>query len=203
MTTRFKKLLSVWMPALRTATWTIIAVCLVAAPGCDTISNLGEDTSKKKSSDKTPTRPSVSSTGDATSATTMEFDLGADRKITLPECHVQWIPARAGYPAAVQIKSYENAKSESFPSLFIQAEAPGDDLKAIRDQTLDAVIYLADGANGEVWHTIATDPAKVKITASDDSGRVVGKISAANLVQVSTQDKFVASGSFSGRRPVK
>ncbi len=195
---RCKKLLPHSMPAFPAATCVILAACLIIGSGCDTIQNLGEDTSKKKTADKKPPRPAVVRTEDSMPATSIEFDLGADRKITLRECHVEWIPARAGYPAAVQIKSYEDAKSESFPSLFIQAVAPGDTLEAIRGQTLDAVIHLAESANGEVWHTVATDPAQIVIRNSDASGRVVGEISAATLVQVSTQEKLSASGSFDG-----
>lgn len=200
MTTRANKLPSDTLPSLRAATWTLFAVCLLAASGCNEISNLGEDTSKKDRADKKPSRSIVSRITDVMLDTKIEFALGADLKMTLSECHVKWIPARAGYPAAVQIKSYDDPKSESFPSLFIQAVAPGDDLEAIQGQTLDAVIHLADSANGEVWHTIATDPAQIVIRNSDASGRVVGEISAATLVQVSTQERYSGSGSFDGHR---
>jgi len=113
-------------------------------------------------------------------------------------CHIKLTAAAGRVPAMLQIASYADKQSESYPSVFIQAVAPSSTLTDILEQPLPAKIYVALAAAGPFFSTAEGQSAQVTIIAKDDQ-HVVGKIENANLLDQASGQTATVSGKFDGQ----
>jgi multidrug efflux pump subunit AcrA (membrane-fusion protein) len=127
----------------------------------------------------------------------IELDVG-EAKLRFKDCYVKVIPAMSDRPAVLQITSYADPSTESFPSVFIRSVVPADDIKAFLGQPLSAKIYMTRQDKGTVWHTPDDAPANIVVQTADDSGRVVGSIISAVVLNSDSPEELTITGRFDG-----
>ncbi len=174
-----------------------------SAGGCGFFDeHFGTDDGKKQTAKKTTKKSDDKKNKQANPTvlpTSVALDLGAAGKVATSECFVQLLPTKYDLPAILRITSYANPKSESFPSVMIQANAPADDLKSLIDQSIEAKVFVQNSPDGPVWETLPEEPALVTIKNVDDSGRIVGSISSATLISTTGTQTTTAAGTFDGK----
>lgn len=97
-----------------------------------------------------------------------KMELASDAPITTSGCYSIWVPAHDSRPAVLQIQSYKEAKTESFPSVYIRSLVSAEKAADLVGQTIDVQIYGQTQSGGPVWFSASETPGKLKILSSDD-----------------------------------
>ncbi len=180
-----------------------VFLCAVTLVGCEVIEELGTDVpdDKKSNSDTAPTVINKNSqdVDTAVPEPNIEITLG-DIPIAAEECHVTVLPAAGGYSATLRVTSYSSPDTESFPSIFIQADISSDKITEVLNQKFPAKIYIQTSQKAVIWETPDVQPGEITIKNADDLGRVIGVVTAGAMMQLGSADSMTLSGSFDGRR---
>ena len=84
-------------------------------------------------------------------------------------CYVSLIEQSPDRPNVLKIQSYASPDSESFPSLFIQAQVGDSTLEELVGTEIMAQVFVQTNQGGEVWYTEPTDSLRVKISALEEN----------------------------------
>jgi hypothetical protein len=169
----------------------------VALSGCDLLNRLSGNSSPKGTTKNgapahvEPPKPAQGATG----AKLIELSLAPP--LQTADCYVSLRPASGQVPPLLQVTSYLDSRSESFPSVLIRAIVPSGQLRDLVEQPLAAKIFVTRDANGPVWETPDKEPAQIVLKAIDGS-RAVGMIQSAKLIDQGTGQQQVVRGRFSG-----
>ena len=132
-----------------------------------------------------------------------QLQLAGDMQLTLDEplkasaCYVIFIPANAGRPSVLKVKSYRDAKTETFPSVLIQATVEAASLTELRGQTVAAQMYVQTEANGPIWFADGGRPVQLKIATVEDKV-VSAQIAGGTLVNATDGKQLPAAAQLNG-----
>jgi len=178
----------------------ILGLLAVIMAGCEFLGlDEADDTKPPIKKNVTSPPPTTDPRVSETVQPTLQLKIGEGHNVRVQDCYVRLIPAASDRPAVLQIASYASPETESFPSIFISANAPADDMKAIVGQSLTARIFITDKQEGTVWHTADDVPANITVRNADDAGRVTGTIIDGVLHNSSTSTQTPVSGRFDGK----
>jgi hypothetical protein len=174
---------------------------LVALPGCE-LFNEPESPQKKTAPDKTvgPKPVDVVPPEPVPAAQLIQLNVGGKTR-KLRSCFLKLIPATSRSRSVLIVTSYPNEKEESYPSFYMRVVLTGDDLAALLGQPMPAKIWFAAQPNDIVYRTPDGDPASVTIRNTDDTGRVLGTIINAKLLNTANDESMPISGQFDGVLP--
>jgi hypothetical protein len=176
----------------------LLALCLGMA-GCDYFESFFKE---EKTATPKPVVPATTKKPDEPAPPAapppQSISLSLTPPIEAKNCHIELTAATGRVPAILQISSYADKQSESYPSVFIQAVAPTAILTDILDQPLSAKIFVALAAHGPFFSTPDGQPAQITVQAADDQ-HVVGKIENANLLDQASGQTAAVSGKFDGQ----
>lgn len=97
------------------------------------------------------------------------MQLTLDAPVQTAGCYVKLIPPLAGRSGILQIRSYHQPDSETFPSALLQIPTTAANVEALRDQTLAGQMFVQREASGAVWESDAASPVQIKITQADSN----------------------------------
>ena len=92
-------------------------------------------------------------------------ELTVESPVKTAACYAIFTPATAGRPSVLALQSYRNAASESFPSMFVQANVSVASLPELVGQTVPAIMFVKPTADGPTWHTPGESTVQLKIAA--------------------------------------
>lgn len=124
--------------------------------------------------------------------------LGMAPPIEAKECLIKLTAAAGQVPAILQVSSYVDKQTESYPSIFVQAVAPSSSVADILEQPLPAKVHVALAAGGPFYSTPDGQPAQLTLKEADDQ-HVVGTIENATLVDQASGQKSTITGRFDGK----
>ncbi|NIP87446.1 MAG: hypothetical protein GTO03_18590, partial [Planctomycetales bacterium] len=127
----------------------------------------------------------------------IELNVGGQKR-TLSSCYLKLVPSTSRTPAVLMVTSYRSAQDESYPSFFMRVVLVGDDLNALLGQPMQARIFFAAAPNDVVLYTPDAEPAMVTIRNTDDTGRVLGTIINARLLNTANDESLPITGQFDG-----
>jgi len=175
----------------------LVALCL-GMSGCDYVESFFKE---EKTATPKPVVPATTKKPDEPAPPAapppQSISLSLTPPVEIKHCHLKLTAAAGRVPAILQIASYADKQSESYPSVFIQAVAPTAILADIVDQPLPAKVFVALAANGPFFSTRDGQPAQVTVIAKDDQ-HVVGKIENAHLLDQASGQTATVSGKFDG-----
>lgn len=121
--------------------------------------------------------------------------LKLDKDLSFSASYVNLIPLK-GRGAVVQIRSYLDSKSESFPSYFFQANTTAASLNALSGQTLKGTLFIKRDKDDATWMSLPEQSVSLSLDSILDGkliGRVVdGKLSSAKGQPTSVTGSFEA-----------
>ncbi len=143
----------------------LLLAAVVAAGGCDYISKLSSQVEKEAQQVVAHTVEEVKQ--QVGTAGSIELDLGGP--VATKGCYARLLPI-SGRPTILQVTSYADADSESYPSFFLRAEAPSAEPGALVGVSLPVEMYLQSEADGAIWHSKPDEPAQIVVrsAAADD-----------------------------------
>lgn len=122
--------------------------------------------------------------------------LELDAPVDVDVCHAALISFNDGRPAVLQLQSYRDADSETFPSIFLRAVAPSESPAELTGQTVEAELFVQLQQSGPVWYTEA--PVQLQITSSDGE-KVVAELVGGALQRTDGQQPQAVKGRIEGR----
>ncbi len=125
------------------------------------------------------------------------IELTAGEKFTTNACYVSLIPQGAGRPTVLQLQSYRDADSESFPSVFLQAHVQANSITELIGEPLAARLFVQRQAQGPVLFSDSAMPIELEIIAVEEKV-VSAKITGAKLRDSSTGAEIPVTGSVTG-----
>jgi hypothetical protein len=170
----------------------------VALSGCDYVQSYFQEEKPVKPQAGATAPPKKAKPAKAAPPPPRMIALGMTPPIEAKECQIKLTAAAGQVPAILQIASYADKQTESYPSVFIQAVAPSGTLSDILEQPLQAKVYVALAAAGPFFSTPDGQLAQVTVKAADDQ-HVVGTIENATLVDKASGQQATASGRFDGK----
>jgi len=124
------------------------------------------------------------------------IDMTLESPIQIGACYVEFVQPTSSRPGVLQLQSYREAASESFPSIFVQAQVSAATVAELVGQTLPAQVFVQTTEDGSPWHT-ETDLVQITIVSVD--GRMVSaEVVDGTLLNANTGDKQPIQGSFRG-----
>ena len=88
-----------------------------------------------------------------------------DQPIITSACYVSLIKQSPDRPNVLKMQSYTSPETESFPSIFMQAQVGNSSLQELVDTEVLAQLFVQAEQNGEVWYTDPAELVRVKISA--------------------------------------
>jgi hypothetical protein len=175
----------------------------LAVTGCDWIGSFFAEEKPIKPKVTEKKRPEAEKKTEETTpkpeaALPRKLQLGLSPPIEVNECLIKLTAAAGNVPAILQIATYADKHTESYPSVFIQAEAPTGKLTDLKDQPLAAKVFVARSASGPFFSTPEGQLAQLTITGSD-AQHVKGTIENAVLLDQASGQSATVSGTFDGK----
>ena len=152
-----------------------------------------QDKKKKKKEEAAKAAPAP-----APAVLPQSLSLSVAPPISVKQCQISLTPAAGQVPAILKIASYADKKSETYPSVFIQATVPSGEIKDLLEQPLPAKVFVARGASGPFFTTPEGQSAQVTLKTADDQ-HVTGEIANATLVDQASGQSATATGKFDGK----
>ncbi|MCE9557052.1 MAG: hypothetical protein K8T91_27205 [Planctomycetes bacterium] len=174
----------------------------IALTGCDYVQSFFKEEKPVKKQAGTTTPPKQVEPEKPTPPPPRVISLGMTPPIEVKECQIKLTAPAGQVPAILQVSSYVDKQTESYPSVFIQAVAPSSSLADILEQPLQAKVYVALAAAGPFYSTPDGQPAQLTLKLADDQ-HVLGTIENATLVDQASGQKSTASGKFDGKMHAK
>jgi hypothetical protein len=155
-----------------------------------------KDTAQQVSKDVTGAAQGV--TDKASQAVQMAgtMKLKIDQPVETPACYVSFSHLQAAGAGVLQLQSYRDAETESFPSVFVRAQCSAGTLAELAGQTVAAQMFVQPQQNGPLW-TATAQPVQLKITAIQDK-LVKAEIVGGNLAHSGTGATQAVTGAFEG-----
>lgn len=125
------------------------------------------------------------------------IELTAGEPVKTGGCYGRILAFSAGRPAVLQLTSYEDARAEAFPSVFLRAQLPEGAAEALAGQTVQAEVYVRVKADGPILHSAADRPVELKITAADGA-TIAGEVTLGQLVSTDGGNPVDVTGKFTG-----
>ncbi len=125
------------------------------------------------------------------------IELTAGETFTTNACYVSLIPQGAGRSTVLQLQSYRDADSESFPSVFLQAHVQANSITELIGEPLAARLFVQRQAQGPVLFSDEATPIELKITAVEDQ-IISAELTGAKLRDTSTGAEIPVTGSVTG-----
>lgn len=126
-----------------------------------------------------------------------DMQLTLDAPLKASACYVKFIPASAGRPSVLKLKSYRDAKSETFPSVLIQATVEAGSLTELRGQTVAAQMYVQTEASGPIWFADGGRPVQLTIATVEEKV-VSAKIAGGTLLNATDGKQLPAAAQLNG-----
>jgi hypothetical protein len=109
-----------------------------------------------------------------------KFELDLESRVATSGCYSRLLPAAGERSAVLQLQSYRDAGSESFPSVFLRGLVSADDAASLVGETIAVEMFVQTEPNGPVWFTPRESPVQFTITAAD-AEQIVGRIDSGEL----------------------
>ena len=139
----------------------------------------------------------------ASDSAQQQLQLAGDMQLTLDAplkasaCYVKFIPADAGRPSVLKLKSFRDVKSETFPSVLIQATVQAGSLTELRGQTVPAQMFVQTEANGPIWFADGARPVQLTIATVEEKV-VSAKIAGGTLLNAADGKQVPATAQLNG-----
>lgn len=169
-----------------------------ALTGCDYVQSFFKEEKPAKKQAGTTAPPKKEEPAKPAPPPPRVIALGMTPPVEAKDCQIKLTAAAGQVPAILQVASYVDKQTESYPSVFIQAVVPSATLTDILEQPLQAKIYVALAAGGPFFSTPDGQPAQLTLKAADDQ-HVVGTIENATLVDQASGQKSSVAGRFDGK----
>jgi len=158
----------------------VIGLCFV---GCDKVSELTEKAKEAANdaaetiSEKAAELEDKAQDAQETLNLAGSIDLAMNPPVQTSACYVSFVTSSAGRPNVLQIRSYRDEGSETYPSVYLRATVTASTSSALVNQTLPAQIFVQLQKDGAVLFSESDSPVQLQVTSIDDksfSGKVVG-----------------------------
>lgn len=126
----------------------------------------------------------------------MKLQMG--QPVDVSGCYIRVLPV-PNRNTVVQISSYNDAKNEKFPSVFLRSETSVD-ATSLAGQRLQAVAFVMPSSDGPVWQSVPEKPLEIEFSQTPE-GEIAGQVKAGELVNVLTGEVVPVTGSFQGPAP--
>lgn len=125
----------------------------------------------------------------------IKLNIGDD--IETQACYVTLIAQGSGRPSVLQLRSYHDPKSETFPSVFLQAQVQSVSAAELVNQTLQARLFVQVKEDSDVLFSEANKPVELKIVSVEDK-LVKAELGNASLLDTATGAAVTTTGQFEG-----
>jgi len=131
-------------------------------------------------------------------AGTIELTAGAPLKTDA--CYARLIAQGARRPAVLQLQSYRDANSESFPSVFLQSQVEVSSPSELVGKIVSARLFVQRDAQGSVLFSETESPVELRIVSLEEK-LLSAELVAASLLDTATGESVAATGRFEGVLP--
>ncbi|MCL4201557.1 MAG: hypothetical protein KJ000_03630 [Pirellulaceae bacterium] len=122
------------------------------------------------------------------------FNLTVGEPLQTGGCYATCIALGPNRPAILQLQSYRDVESESYPSVFLRASVAAPDLNSLVGQTVDAQLFVKRSLNEPTLYT-RDAPVQLTIRAIEE-GLLVGEIAGGSLSNHGSAAPTAVSGNF-------
>jgi hypothetical protein len=119
--------------------------------------------------------------------------LKLDKELSFSASYVNLIPVK-GRGSVVQLRSYSDSKSESFPSYFFQANSSAASLNSLTGQTVKGTLFIKRDKNEATWMSLPEQMVSLSFDSVVE-GKLVGRVVDGKL-NSAKGDATPVSGSF-------
>jgi hypothetical protein len=126
-----------------------------------------------------------------------QIELTLDSPVQAKACYGHFFVVDADRPGVLQIASYQDAETESFPSVFIRALVETTSVTELAGKTLPAQGFVQPTPEGAIWHSRAPEHLQLQIDEVTDRS-IAGKVVGGQLVSTETGQPIDVTGTFSG-----
>jgi len=128
------------------------------------------------------------------------IELSAGVAIQTNACYVHFVPQGSGRAAVFQLRSYRDAGSESFPSVFLQAQTRANSIEELAAEgTIPSRLFVQLESNGPVLFSDVGQPVELTITNVDDE-TLAAELSGGSLRSTESAPQVTVTGTFQGVR---
>jgi hypothetical protein len=124
------------------------------------------------------------------------FDLTVGEPLKASACYATCVALGPNRSGVLQVQSYRDAESESFPSVFLRAPVAAPDLNSLVGQTVDAQLFVKRSLEEPTLYT-RDAPVQLTIRAIEE-GLLVGEIAGGSLSNHGSATPTAVSGNFRG-----
>ena len=130
-----------------------------------------------------------------------KMEVTIDAPLTTAACYAKFVPAVGDQGQSIlQLQSYRDAASESFPSVFLRASINAESAAALVGQTVDMQMYAQAVPSGPIWFSRREMPVRVQIVSVDQQ-QIVGQIVEGELQRATGGEPLAVTGQVSGVWP--
>lgn len=110
-------------------------------------------------------------------------------------CYAQLTQLSGGRQSVLQLRSYEEAGKESFPSVYLHAHVDASDMQSLIGQPLTARLFVQEKQDGPIWYSAEGENIQWTIASIED-GTVNAKVSPSTLLNTDTGQGIEVTGQF-------
>jgi len=123
--------------------------------------------------------------------------LNVGSKVQTTACYVHLLKQGSGRPTVLQFRSYRDAESESFPSIFLQAQVQAASAAELANQTVQCRLFVQLEEHGGVFFAEANTPVELRIISVEEN-LVKAVLGRASLLDTATGNMVTTTGQFEG-----
>jgi len=175
-------------------------LCLV---GCDKVSELTEKAKEAASdaaeniNEKAAELKEKAQDAKETLSLAGSIDLATNPPVKASACYVSFVTSSSGRPNILKIQSYRDAASESYPSVYLQAQVKASTPGGLVAEPVNAQLFVQLVKDGPVLFSAPGSPVQLQITSFDDKS-FAGKVTGGNVFNTQTEASVPVQGTLSG-----
>jgi len=103
----------------------------------------------------------------ATGVSEGSVDLALNPPLKIGKCFARFTPKGATRPAVLQLMSYDDAKSEGFPSVLLWASGDAASATDLIGQTVTGHLFVQREPGGSIWSSSTLEPIAITVVQAD------------------------------------
>ena len=113
------------------------------------------------------------------------------------QCVAKMVSLGEGRPSVLQLSSYSNAATESFPSIHLRAIVPPEQADSLQGQELSGMLNIQYEPDGPIWYSGEHDAVRLRVIELTPE-RIECELIGGQLTNITTGETTAATGRLTG-----
>lgn len=120
-----------------------------------------------------------------------------DAEVKTNACYAQLITFTSGRSNVLQMQTYKDAETETFPSMFLRAEVEASTVEELNGKEVTAKVFVQPEANGPLW----SSPAPVTVSLVVAEKKLIATLTGGKMRNSQNADELDVKGMFTSVLP--